>query len=179
MRIKLSEIVSAIIFLVLIYFSNFYVQDRNNTTNLNDNNKSITEFSSSSLKSLQSLNETRIITKVIDGDTIIAAGGENIRLIGIDADEKDYPCFLPAKQRMEELTLNHQAELVADETDKDLYGRSLRYVFVDGQNINVEMVKEGLAVARFDQKNLKYKAQIIEAENYAIANKIGCKWQNL
>ena len=80
---------------------------------------------------------------------------------------------------MESLVLNRRAELVFDKTNEDIYGRSLRYIFIGGENINLEMVKEGLAVARFDGENLKYKSQIVEAENYAITNKIGCKWSAL
>lgn len=50
-------------------------------------------------------NEPAVVTKIIDGDTLVAAGGNHVRLIGIDADEKGYPCFDVARRRLEELVL--------------------------------------------------------------------------
>ncbi|MEM7813448.1 MAG: thermonuclease family protein [Candidatus Aenigmatarchaeota archaeon] len=119
----------------------------------------------------------KMITKVIDGDTVIAEG-ESIRLLGIDADERGYPCYDEAKARLEELVLNKRVYLEEDVVDKDQYGRYLRYVILDGQNINLQMVEEGLAIARFSPENVKYKAEIIAAEAEAMRNKVGCKWGN-
>lgn len=123
----------------------------------------------------QPVSET-IATKVIDGDTIVVQGGDHIRLLGIDADEKDYPCYGAARARLEELVLGKAVSLEADSQDSDQYGRKLRYVFLNGKNINEEIVAEGLAVARFYPENQKYKTEIISAEAGAIKNKIGCKW---
>lgn len=117
-----------------------------------------------------------IVTKVIDGDTVIVQGGSSVRLLGIDSDEKNYPCFEPAKLEMEKLVLGKEVRLEKDAEDKDQYKRFLRYIFIGNQNINVEMVKRGLAVARFYPENQKYKAEITVAENEAIASKTGCKW---
>src|SRR3989344_971992 len=44
-----------------------------------------------------------IVTKVIDGDTVVVQGGEHVRLSGIDADEKNYPCYGDAKIGLEKL----------------------------------------------------------------------------
>jgi len=38
-----------------------------------------------------------VVTKIIDGDTIVIQGGQHLRLLGIDADESGYPCYEPAK----------------------------------------------------------------------------------
>ena len=54
-------------------------------------------------------------------------------------------------------------------------GTLLRYVFIDGKNIDVQLVLEGLTVARF-YDDVKYKAEISQAEKQAIAGKVGCKW---
>jgi len=117
-----------------------------------------------------------LVTKVIDGDTIVVEGGYHIRLLGIDTDEKGYPCYEAAKSRLEELVLNKKVKLEKDKTDVDKYGRCLRYVFADGENIDLQLVKEGLAVARFYEPDVKYKNEIAKAEKEAIDNKIGCKW---
>ena len=52
-----------------------------------------------------------LVTKVIDGDTIVVEGGYHIRLLGIDTDEKGYPCYEAAKSRLEELVLNKKVKL--------------------------------------------------------------------
>ncbi|MBU4406858.1 MAG: hypothetical protein KKB24_04645, partial [Candidatus Altiarchaeota archaeon] len=41
----------------------------------------------------------KLVTKVIDGDTVVVEG-EHVRLIGIDADERGYPCHDEAKDRL-------------------------------------------------------------------------------
>ncbi|PJB99637.1 MAG: hypothetical protein CO077_00640 [Candidatus Nealsonbacteria bacterium CG_4_9_14_0_8_um_filter_35_12] len=120
--------------------------------------------------------EKTIATKIIDGDTIVVEGGNNVRILGIDADESGYPCYNEAKKRLEELILNKEVKLEKDVTDVDQYKRCLRYVFLADQNIGLELVKEGLAIARFYEPDLKYKEEISLAEKTAIENKIGCKW---
>ena len=80
----------------------------------------------------------KIVTKIIDGDTIIAEG-ENVRLLGIDSDERSYPCYDEAKERLEELVLGKEVRLEKDQTDKDQYQRYLRYLFLNNQNINLYM----------------------------------------
>jgi endonuclease YncB( thermonuclease family) len=120
--------------------------------------------------------KTKIVTKVIDGDTIIVEGGETIRLLGIDADEKGYSCYYHAKKELENMILNKSVRLECDMKDKDIYGRYLRYVFKDDENINVWMVKNGLAIARIEDAK-KYEKEIKEAEKYAKENHVGCKWK--
>ncbi len=124
-----------------------------------------------------SLPEYAVVTKVIDGDTVVVQGGNHIRLLGIDSDEKGYPCFDAARLAMENLVLNKTVRLEKDQEDQDQYKRFLRYIFLGNQNINLEMVKQGLAVARFYPENQKYKAEITAAETAAISNKVGCKWK--
>jgi len=120
--------------------------------------------------------EKAIVTKVLDGDTIIIEGGYHIRFLGIDADESGYPCYESAKSRLEELILNKEVRLEMDKTDVDQYDRCLRYVFFSDQNIDLQLVEEGLAIARFYPPDVKYQKEIIQAEEDAIKNKIGCKW---
>lgn len=123
--------------------------------------------------------QNSIVTKVLDGDTVVVEGGEHVRLLGIDADEAGYPCYEAAKKRLEDLILAKPVILEADAGDKDQYGRLLRYIFINNQNINEQLVAEGLAIARFYPENQKYKAEITSAEANAIKNKTGCKWAGL
>jgi len=117
------------------------------------------------------------VGKVIDGDTVII-DGESVRLLGIDTDEKGYDCYEEAKERLEELILEKEVELVEDTEDKDIYGRRLRWLFIDGKNINLQMVEEGLAIARFYEEK-KYREEILTAEKEARQNRLGCKWKDL
>ena len=120
---------------------------------------------------------TAIVTKVLDGDTVIVSAGDHVRLLGIDADEKGYSCYDAGRLRLEELVLGKTVLLERDSEDLDQYGRQLRYLFLNGENINQKMVAEGLAIARFYPQNQKYKNEIVEAEVVAIKNKVGCKWK--
>lgn len=120
--------------------------------------------------------EHSFVTKIIDGDTVVV-NGESVRLLGIDADERGYPCYKEAKQRIEELLLNKEIELEIEGENKDQYKRYLRYIFLNGKNINLQLVEEGLAVARFYPQNIKYKTEILAAEKQAREDKIGCKWK--
>jgi len=119
-----------------------------------------------------------LVTKVIDGDTFIIEGGEHVRMLGMDTDEKGYPCYAGAKTALEEMVLNRRVLLESDVEDKDQYGRLLRWVWLNDTLVNFEMVKNGLAVARFDS-DANYREEIRAAERAAIVNNVGCKWASL
>lgn len=129
--------------------------------------------------------EKGIVTKVIDGDTIIV-NGSTIRLLGIDARERGEKCYDEAKQRLEELVLGKNVTLKSDvmSDDVDQYGRYLRYVFLPTNelnegltNINLLLVEEGLAIARTENKDIKFAAEFVNAEKSASLNHRGCLWQ--
>lgn len=126
-------------------------------------------------------NEKGFVSKIIDGDTVVI-NGESVRLLGIDSDERGEPCYAAAKKRISELILNKEVILEKDTEDKDQYKRLLRYLWLEREgekiNVNLKMVEEGLAVARFYESQ-KYKNQIVNAEKSARDNGVGCKWENL
>jgi micrococcal nuclease len=136
------------------------------------------EFSSKDCANLPILEDgaKKLVTKVIDGDTFLIEGGYSVRILGIDADERGYPCYEATKERLEELILNKEVKLEKGKEDFDQYCRYLRYVFVDDKNVSLELVREGLAVARFSPEDTKYREEISLAEKEARENKIGCKW---
>ena len=92
-------------------------------------------------------------TRVTDGDTItVVTGGQKftIRLVGIDAPEiskKKHEPGQPFSQNSTKylagLVLNKNVDIVPYGTDR--YGRTLGVVHVGGKNVNLEMVKSGLA----------------------------------
>ncbi len=117
-----------------------------------------------------------LVTRVIDGDTVVIEGGKSVRLLGIDADEKDGPCYEEASERLEELILNKQVMLERELRDGDVYGRLLRYIFFDGQNVDLQLVKEGLVSARASYEGGVYDKEFADAEYAAKLARIGCKW---
>jgi micrococcal nuclease len=121
--------------------------------------------------------EKGFVTRVIDGDTVVIRG-ESVRLLGIDTDERGGDCYKEAKEKLEELVLNKEVDLETDLRDKDQYKRYLRFLFFDGENINLKMVEEGLAIARFYDDE-KYREEILDAEESAMMRKVGCKWGDL
>lgn len=116
------------------------------------------------------------VSKVIDGDTIELENKMRIRLIGINTSEKDMYFFEEAKVFMEILVFGKQVKLEKDVTDKDIYGRYLRYVYLPDIFVNLEMVKSGFANAYTYPPDVKYADKFIEAEGSARANEAGL-WQ--
>lgn len=124
------------------------------------------------------IEEIALVTKVIDGDTVTIQGGRRVRLLGIDTPEVGEPCYAEAKQRLQELVLSKTVKLVPDAANADKYGRLLRFIFLNNQNINLTLIQEGLAVAYFFDDRL-YKQEIQAAEAEAIKNRVGCRWHNV
>lgn len=93
------------------------------------------------------------VTEVVDGDTLDVSNGETVRLIGIDAPEAGTVEGDRATARLTELTLGKKVRLSRAEQDKDRYGRELRYVEVNGEDVGLELLEEGLAVARYDSRD--------------------------
>lgn len=118
-----------------------------------------------------------IVTRVIDGDTIEVAGPKTIRLLGIDTDEKGGRCYGAAKTRLKDLVLGKLVRLEASGSDKDRYGRSLRYVFAESQNTSLILLSEGLAEAYLFDDNHKYRDEVKSAESDAKTAKRGCEWE--
>lgn len=92
-----------------------------------------------------------VVVEVVDGDTIrveLADGTEEpVRLIGIDAPEPGGRMAAEAAGYLADLVLGKEVLLVSDVSDRDRFDRLLRYVVVDGLDVNEEMVRSGLAVA--------------------------------
>jgi endonuclease YncB( thermonuclease family) len=92
-------------------------------------------------------------TRVTDGDTItVTQNGfkSTIRLVGIDAPEKSRKKHEPG-QPFSQVSTKYLAGMVLSKDVEiknygtDRYGRTLGVVYVDGKNVNLEMVKAGLA----------------------------------
>lgn len=98
---------------------------------------------------INTLQQTGIAVKIVDGDTIdvILEDGKTypVRYIGINTPEKGETGYQEATDKNTELVLNKIVFLVSDVSDTDKYNRLLRYVFVDNVFINNELLKSGVA----------------------------------
>ena len=93
------------------------------------------------------------VVRVYDGDSITAKTDEEkikVRLVGIDAPEKSRKKREPGQPFSQKAT-KYLASLVLKkaitikEYGTDRYGRILGLVFINGTNVNLEMVKAGFA----------------------------------
>jgi micrococcal nuclease len=92
-------------------------------------------------------------TRVTDGDTItVTQNGfkSTIRLVGIDAPEKSrkkhdpgQPFSQTSTKYLAGMVLNKNVNIVSYGNDR--YGRTLGVIYIDGKNVNLELVKAGLA----------------------------------
>lgn len=84
---------------------------------------------------------------ISDGDTLKILTGSSkkmrIRLAGIDTPEKGQPYGKEAKQALSVLTL--QKQVTIDVQTIDRYGRMVGLVYVQGLNVNSELVRQGMA----------------------------------
>ena len=80
--------------------------------------------------------------RVLDGDTF-KSDGTRVRLWGIDAPEKGQPYADEARARLKELIEGKAVRL--EWKDKDQHAREVAIVYAGSTNINLQMVKEGLA----------------------------------
>lgn len=119
------------------------------------------------------------VARVIDGDTIVLADGIRVRLVQIDTPEVGTgECFSRAAGRELRAMLPAGAAvtLVADpRLDRvDRYGRLLRYVFRNGRNVNLELVRRGAAtVWLYDGDRGRYAAQLLAVATAARRARLG------
>jgi micrococcal nuclease len=107
------------------------------------------------------------VVRVIDGDTIVIDGGDHVRYIGIDSPETDEFYYSEASQLNTDLVAGKQVRLESDVTDKDKYGRLLRYVFVGDIFVNAEMVRQGCAWSTAYPPDIKYQVYLEAMEKEA------------
>ena len=117
--------------------------------------------------------------KIIDGDTI-NIGSNKIRLYGIDAPEINQTCLKESKEwlcgvrsKIELINMINSKTLMCKIIDIDRYKRLIGECFVNQNNINKKMVKEGWAIA-YRYYSLKY----VNDEIYAKEKKNGI-WQSI
>ena len=84
---------------------------------------------------------------VADGDTVTVLDSNDvqhrIRLSGIDAPESHQAFGTQSKKSLSDLVFGKDVTVIYDKTDQ--YGRLVGKIIVNGQDVNLEQVKEGMA----------------------------------
>jgi len=124
------------------------------------------------------------VIRIVDGDTIVIKYDgkyEKVRLLCVDTPESVHPDKkqnipmgkVASKYTMKKLTgkdVNLEFEI---KKLRGNYGRLLAYVFVDGQNFNLDLVRQGLSpyYTKYG-KSEKYDAEFRAAEKQARKEKL-------
>lgn len=135
--------------------------------------------------------------EILDGDTLLLQDDRRIRLVQIDTPEvNENECYaqeaklelesilnelesrsaISYKGDFEKIQIALRKDSVSD--DKDQYNRELRYLLINGVNVNVELVRRGAAAPYFFQgERGDYSEEIVTAAEFARKNQLGF-WRN-
>jgi len=123
------------------------------------------------------------VLRLVDGDTIVIiyqGKPEKVRLFCVNTPEsvhpdkkQNVPMGKVASDYAKKRLSDKSVDLEFEGNLRGKYGRLLAYVFVDGQNFNIELVKHGLS-PYYTKYGLseKYDQEFREAEKYARDHKL-------
>ena len=122
--------------------------------------------------------ERATVTRIKDGDTVeiemLSGASETVRLIGINTPESGECYSEEATVALAVLLSDQVITMTADVSDRDQYGRLLRYLWLDrGVFVNEIMVRGGYAQARDYPPDSLYAADIAVAQESAQADALG------
>jgi micrococcal nuclease len=113
------------------------------------------------------------VSRVVDGDTVevqLDGEEEDVRYIGVDTPETVKPetpvqCFGPQASDFNHRLVEHQrVRLVFGAERRDVYGRLLAYVYLDGRFVNAELIRLGLARTLTIPPNDRFAARLKRLE---------------
>ena len=124
------------------------------------------------------------VIRVVDGDTIVIKyGGKNekVRLLCVNTPESVHPDEkqnipmgkVASKYTQKKLTGKHVSLEFELSRLRGNHGRLLAYVFVDGQNLNLDLIRQGLSpyYTKYG-KSQKYDSEFRSAEKQARKEKL-------
>jgi|SRR5579872_2522482 len=128
---------------------------------------------------------TYLITRVIDGDTVVVnmnGKEETIRLIGVNTPEtvdprKPVQCF--GKQASDflknMLPQGTMVTLTADpsQSDRDKYGQLLRYIYLGDVLVNEEIIVQGYGFEYTYDVPYEFQKDFKATQNYASSGELG------
>ncbi|MEK6881347.1 MAG: lamin tail domain-containing protein, partial [Nanoarchaeota archaeon] len=93
-------------------------------------------------------------------------------LLGINTPERGEKYYFEAKEYLKMRIEGREAVLRKSVEDKDKYGRKLRFVFLEEENINLEMVEKGFANPYFPDEDKMYIKEFREAWRRCVENNV-------
>lgn len=107
---------------------------------------------------------TWTVREVVDGDTLRVDGPDGearVRLIGVNAPERDECFHGEATEILQELVGDREVVLVRDVSDTDRFGRLLRFVeTTDGADVGADLVRAGAA------RSQRYEPDVSRNDRY-------------
>ena len=113
---------------------------------------------------------TGVVTRVLDGDTLVLETGLRVRLAGVNAPEAD-ECY--SSQAADRLRALSGADLEIEVVGIDQFDRTLAYVWSQGTLVNLDLVARGLALASTPAEGDPYGRSLVQAEEAAYAQRLG------
>jgi micrococcal nuclease len=119
-----------------------------------------------------------VVARVIDGDTIELVGGQRVRLVQIDTPEKGKECYgeeaTAATRRLLPPGTRVRIEQDASLDQVDRFERKLAYVWKGDEDVNVTLVREGVAgVWLYEGRRGRHASELLRAAERARATKRG------
>lgn len=121
------------------------------------------------------------VLRVVDGDTIVVnynGAEEKVRLIGVDTPESVHPdsgrnneAGIAASEYTKNRLEGQEVDLEFDVQQRDIYGRLLAYVYIDGVMFNKILLEDGIANLATYPPNVKYVndfSAIVNARNSVV-----------
>jgi endonuclease YncB( thermonuclease family) len=103
------------------------------------------------------------VHRIIDGDTLVCRGGERVRLLLIDAPERNQrPYGRASTAALTRLApVGSELKMELDVRERDRYRRLLAYLWTaDGRMINEELARQGYAVVAVYPPNVRHVERI-------------------
>lgn len=118
-----------------------------------------------------------VVARVFDGDTFELAGGDRVRLLGVDTPEQGEPLHDEARLFLERLVLGKAIRITYAGSRRDKYGRLLGYVYADDTSlVNRAIVANGLGYLYLFKDSPMASPEIrsmLAAQREAVTNRVG------
>ena len=125
------------------------------------------------------LTTSGIVTRIIDADNIELDNKLSVRLYAVSCPEKGEKLSKETIDYLTQTALNQKVTLDYQPIyTKDSYGRTLAYVFINGQHLNEQLIRQGFCEVTIYQKRakLKYQDDLLNAQTQAKQEKLG-RWE--
>ncbi|MDO8610531.1 MAG: thermonuclease family protein [bacterium] len=157
-------------FILIIFFIVIFIFSHNNFTSIKKNFITPSPIQYSMAK----------VIRIIDGDTVEIDSKRLVRYIGMNTPElniltnKKAECYSQeAKNRNSELVEGKIVKLIKDISETDKYNRLLRYVYMNDQLVNKQLVTEGYAKTMPIRPDINHAQEFFQEEKLAKLNKVG------